>query len=116
VYIPDNELGSGGSYDEGPRWRRDLIKFVDGADLLIHDAMFTTRELDGHRGWGHSSYAEAVTLAVDGAVRKLVLFHHRPERDDAGMDALVKDAKALAARAAPALEVVAAVEGVQLTL
>jgi phosphoribosyl 1,2-cyclic phosphodiesterase len=116
VYIPDNELGSGGSYDEGPRWRRDLVSFVDGADLLIHDAMFTTRELDGHRGWGHSSYAEAVTLAVDGAVRKLVLFHHRPERDDAGMDALVKDAKALAARAAPALEVVAAVEGVQLTL
>jgi phosphoribosyl 1,2-cyclic phosphodiesterase len=116
VYMTDNELGSGGSYSEGPGWRRDLVAFAGGADVLIHDAMFTTEELDRHRGWGHSSHAEAVTLAADAGVKKLVLFHHRPERDDAGMDELVAAARALAARTARGLAVEAAVEGVVLTL
>jgi phosphoribosyl 1,2-cyclic phosphodiesterase len=116
VYVTDNELGSGGSYHEGPRWRRELIAFADGADVLIHDAMFTTEELDRHRGWGHSSPAEAVKLAAEAAVKKLVLFHHKPERHDAGMDALVAEARTLAAGMARDLAVEAAVEGVTLFL
>jgi ribonuclease BN (tRNA processing enzyme) len=116
VYVTDNELGPGGSYHEGPRWRQDLIAFAGGADVLIHDAMFTTDELERHRGWGHSSHAEAVRLAADAGVRKLILFHHKPERHDAGMDALVAEARALAAGSARGLAVEAAVEGMVLTL
>jgi len=116
VYVTDNELGPGGSYHEGPRWRRELTAFADGADVLIHDAMFTTEELDRHRGWGHSSHAEAVKLAAEAAVKKLVLFHHKPERHDAGMDALVAEARTLAAEMARDLVVEAAVEGVTLFL
>jgi ribonuclease BN (tRNA processing enzyme) len=116
VYVTDNELGPGGSYHEGPRWRRDLTAFADGADVLIHDAMFTEQELERHRGWGHSSHAEAVTLAADAGVRKLVLFHHKPEHHDAAMDALVAEARTLAAGRSRDLKVEAAVEGVTLTL
>jgi phosphoribosyl 1,2-cyclic phosphodiesterase len=116
VYVTDNELGTGGSYHEGPRWRRELTAFADGADVLIHDAMFTTEELDRHRGWGHSSHAEAVKLAAEAAVKRLVLFHHKPERHDAGMDALVAEARTLAAGMARDLAVEAAVEGVTLFL
>jgi phosphoribosyl 1,2-cyclic phosphodiesterase len=116
VYVTDNELGPGGSYHEGPRWRQDLIGFAGGADVLIHDAMFTADELERHRGWGHSSHAEAVRLAADAGVRKLILFHHKPERHDAGMDALVAEARALAAGSARGLAVEAAVEGAVLTL
>jgi phosphoribosyl 1,2-cyclic phosphodiesterase len=116
VYVTDNELGTGGSYNEGPGWRRNLIAFAGGADVLIHDAMFTAEELERHRGWGHSSYAEAVTLAAEAGVRKLVLFHHKPERHDAGMDALVAEARTLAGGLARDLAVEAAVEGVSLTL
>lgn len=116
VYVTDNELGSGGSYQVGPGWRADLIAFAGGADVLIHDAMFTVQELERHRGWGHSSHAEAVTLAAEAGVKKLVLFHHKPERHDAGMDALVAEARTLAAGVARSLAVEAAVEGVVLTL
>jgi phosphoribosyl 1,2-cyclic phosphodiesterase len=116
AYVTDNELGSGGSYAVGPGWRRDLIAFAGGADVLIHDAMFTTEELERYRGWGHSSHAEAVTLAADAGVKRLVLFHHSPERHDAGMDALVAEARSLAARTARGLAVEAAVEGAVLTL
>jgi ribonuclease BN (tRNA processing enzyme) len=116
VYVTDNELGPGGRYDVGPRWREELIEFVGGAELLIHDAMFTAGEMQQFSGWGHSTGAEAVRLAADAGVKRLVLFHHRPERDDGGMDAFVAEARQLAAGAARGLEVVAATEGLRLNL
>jgi phosphoribosyl 1,2-cyclic phosphodiesterase len=116
AYVTDNELGSGGDYGEPRSWRADFVDYLSGADVLIHDAMFTPDELEHHRGWGHSSYLEAVTLAIDARVERLVLFHHRPERDDAGMDALVKQARAAARKTKAPLEVMAATEGLQLTL
>jgi ribonuclease BN (tRNA processing enzyme) len=115
VYVTDNELGPGGTYDVGPRWRDELVAFASGADVLIHDAMFTTEEIAQFSGWGHSTSVEAVQLAADAGVRRLVLFHHRPERDDAGMDALVGAAQRQA-RAHRGLHVVAATEGLRLNL
>ena len=112
AYITDNELGSGGDYGVGPNWRHELVDFLGGVDLLIHDAMFTDEQLAGLRGWGHSSPTEAVRLARDAGARQLALFHHRPEHDDAAMDALLKATRAGAAD----LDVVAAAEGMQLTL
>jgi ribonuclease BN (tRNA processing enzyme) len=116
VYITDNELGPGGNYEVGPHWREELVAFTAGADLLIHDAMFLTDEMPTFLGWGHSSHEEAVRLAAEAKVGTLVLFHHRPERSDDGLDDLVTDAKALAARLADRLEVVAAFEGMEITL
>ena len=115
AYITDNELGSGGDYDVGPDWRRSLVKFLAGVDLLIHDAMYTPEELERHRGWGHSSNVEAVTLATDVEAKRLVLFHHRPEHDDEAVDRLLEQARASAARTGR-LEVTAASEGMELTL
>jgi phosphoribosyl 1,2-cyclic phosphodiesterase len=116
AYVTDNELGSGGDYGEPQGWRGRFVRFLSGVDVLIHDAMFTPEELEQHRGWGHSSFQEAVALAAEAGVRRLVLFHHRPERDDHAMDSLLERACA-AARAAPApLEVLAATEGMVLTL
>jgi phosphoribosyl 1,2-cyclic phosphodiesterase len=116
VYVTDNELGPGGTYDVGPRWREELVAFVGGADVLIHDAMFTVEELGQFSGWGHSTGSEAVRLAADAAVGRLVLFHHRPERDDAAMDAFVAAAQRQAAREHSGLDVVAATEGLRLNL
>ncbi len=117
AYVPDNELGTGGVYDVAPSWRSDFLRFLSDVDVLIHDAMYTPGELERHRGWGHSSYADAVTLARDAGIRRLVLFHHRPEHDDAAMDLLVRDARAACAGdATERLEVLAASEGMTLTL
>ncbi len=116
AYVTDNELGPGGAYEVGRTWRKQFVKFLDGVDLLIHDAMYTPDELDTHRGWGHSSHAEAVALAGEAGVKRLVLFHHRPEHEDAAMDALLADARAAAREAGLTLTVLAATEGLQLTL
>jgi len=114
--VTDNELGSGGHYDIPATWRRDLVAFLADADLLIHDAMYTPEELEQHRGWGHSTSEEAVALAADAAVKRLVLFHHEPEHGDAEMDALLDGARRQIKQRSQAVEVLAAREGMTLTL
>jgi len=115
AYVTDNELGAGGAYEVSKTWRRDFVTFLKGVDLLIHDAMYTPDELEQHRGWGHSTYEEAVTLAQDAGAKKLVLFHHEPEHDDKAMDALLAAARKFA-KARGGLEVVAAEEAMKVTL
>ena len=114
AYVTDNELGKGGNYDVGPKWRREFVSFLTGVELLIHDGMYTPEELDRHRGWGHSSNVEAVELAVEAQVPRRVLFHHRPEHDDAALDRLLQVARETAS--STGLEVTAATEGMELTL
>ena len=36
----------------------NILALVDGADIVIYDAMFTDEELPRHRGWGHSTWEE----------------------------------------------------------
>ena len=108
VYIPDNELAAAEGECGG---RRTLLEAVAGADVLIHDATYLPAELASHRGWGHSSYAEAVRLAADAGVPRLVLFHHAPTRDDAAVDRIAQVARAIAAASRRAPEVTAAAEG-----
>jgi phosphoribosyl 1,2-cyclic phosphodiesterase len=89
AYIPDNEL-VGGHYDMPHGWYESLCSFLDGVDVLIHDAMFTDEEYQTFAGWGHSTFRDAVRLAEDAGVRKLLLFHHSPERTDAQLDAIIE--------------------------
>jgi len=116
AYVTDNELGAGGQYDVPASWRRDFVAFLKGVDLLIHDAMYTPKELEQHRGWGHSTYEEAVTLAQDAGAKQLVLFHHEPEHSDEAMDGLVAAARKFATARGGSLKVEAAQEGMQVTL
>ena len=116
AYVTDNELGPGGHYNTGPAWRKDLVGFLKGVELLIHDAMYTPEELEEHRGWGHSTFEEAVALAGDAGVKRLVLFHHEPEHGDEAIDALVAAARRQARSKGLPAEVLAAQEGTTLTL
>ena len=116
AYVTDNELGPGGHYEVPSTWRKDFVAFLSGVDLLIHDAMYTPAELALHRGWGHSTYEEAVTLAQDTGAKRLVLFHHEPEHSDEMMDGLVKAARTFAKTDGRPVEVLAALEGMQVTL
>ncbi len=111
VYIPDNELHPDAPYDAPADWRARLLDFVSGADVLIHDATYTTAEYPGVRGWGHSTVEEAVALAIEAGVPRLSLFHHHPERTDKAVDDLVEHARALAQQLGGSLEVTAAAEG-----
>lgn len=116
AYLTDNELGSGGNYDVPADWRAGLVQFLDGVQVLIHDAMYPDQLLDKRAGWGHSSPGQAIELARDAGVAHLLLFHHEPEHGDEELDRVLADARALARRSAPKLVVDAAREGLTLNL
>jgi len=116
AYVTDNELGPGGHYDTPASWRNDFVAFLANTELLIHDAMYTPQELEQHRGWGHSTFEEAVTLAADAGVRRLVLFHHEPEHGDADVDGMLAAARRAAKARGTPVEVLAGQEGATLTL
>ena len=60
-----------------------ILRFCQGADLLVHDTQYTAKEYNaGKRGWGHSSYEYAINCAHKARVKRLVLFHHDPNRSD----------------------------------
>lgn len=72
---------------------RTLRKFAENADVLIYDAQYTPEEYTAQRGWGHSTWLEAVKVARDSNVGRLVLFHHDPRHDDASMERILRDAR-----------------------
>ncbi|MDR1278954.1 MAG: MBL fold metallo-hydrolase [Treponema sp.] len=65
-----------------------ILRFFLGADVLIHDAQYTAAEYENHLGWGHSSYEHAINAAHKARVKKLVLFHHDPNRTDEQLEQL----------------------------
>jgi phosphoribosyl 1,2-cyclic phosphodiesterase len=79
VFVPDNELDF---HHEGGASRQSLVELCRGVDLLIHDSQYTADDYRRTRGWGHSTYADTVDLALEAGVRRLGLFHHDPDRCD----------------------------------
>ncbi len=110
AYLPDHEPALGAkTFPLAAEWTsgHDLAA---GADLLVHDAQYTTDERADRIGWGHSTSIEAARFAAQAGARRLACFHHDPEHDDGAVDRLV----AQAAEAAPGVDVIGAREGLQL--
>ncbi|HVP20176.1 MAG TPA: MBL fold metallo-hydrolase [Spirochaetia bacterium] len=64
-------------------------EFFRGADLLVHDTQYTQKEYEaGKRGWGHSSFEWAIKSAHKAGVKRLILFHHDPDRSDDKLEEL----------------------------
>ena len=89
-YITDTE-----QREDGPD--ANILSLIDGADIVIYDSMFTDDEYPDFKGWGHSTWEEGARLCEAANVDTFVLFHHMPERSDADLDKIAKDAEALRA-------------------
>jgi CheY-like chemotaxis protein len=86
-------------------------EFINGADLLIHDAQYTAAEYPSKIGWGHSSAEYAVKLAQRAQVKRLALTHHDPLREDDAVDRVLAGIRNGLQAAGSSLQVSAAVEG-----
>jgi len=88
-----------------------VISFFQGADILIHDSQYTHKEyISSKLGWGHSSFEQAVNVAHKAGVKKLLLFHHDPDRSDAELEVIEKKIQKAAA-GKTSMEVLIAREG-----
>jgi phosphoribosyl 1,2-cyclic phosphodiesterase len=113
VFLTDNELSfkHPGGLDYA-----DYVNFSSGADLLFHDAEFTDKEYETKRTWGHSTYSEALKLALEAQVKQFGLFHHNQERTDTALDDIVRDCQRLVKNSGASLECFAVSEGMEIRL
>jgi phosphoribosyl 1,2-cyclic phosphodiesterase len=72
-----------------------VVELAQGADLLIHDAQYTPEEKQARLAWGHSSWLEAIQVAKDAGVQRLVLFHHDPDHNDEELEEIEREAQAV---------------------
>lgn len=86
VFLTDNELGY---LHKGGNTLEEYAEFCRGADLLIHDAEYRDEEYKHTLGWGHSTYKDALKLAVAAGVKKFGLFHHNQDRHDDELDEMI---------------------------
>ncbi|MCX6137019.1 MAG: MBL fold metallo-hydrolase [Ignavibacteriales bacterium] len=93
-----------------------LNQFIDGADLYIGDAQFTSEEYQYKKGWGHTPLDFCVNTAVAAHVGKLALFHHDPFHDDAFIDGMVTSANAQITALGSSVECFGAAEGMEVTV
>jgi phosphoribosyl 1,2-cyclic phosphodiesterase len=110
AFLPDNE-----PFSEQDK-RSELVEFLQGCDVLIIDAQYTDNEYQKRVGWGHGSFSSTIRLGLDANVRRLILFHHDPNHDDAKIDMMLEGARQLAKKSRKPLEVDAAREGAELVL
>jgi len=77
--------------EHGDTIDENVVEFVRDADLLIHDAQYTDQELNHKKGWGHSSYNQAIEVAERAGVKMLALTHHDPDHDDEFLQKMEKN-------------------------
>ncbi len=124
AFFPDNEphtrvhntspqpAGAGrAAFDFAEAQEKKFVEFLGGVDVLILDSQFDAQEYEQHIGWGHGCVDYAVAVAMKAGVKRLVLFHHDPDHDDAKVEAMLAHAHKLVADAKSTLVVEAAREG-----
>jgi phosphoribosyl 1,2-cyclic phosphodiesterase len=99
VFLTDNELDY--VHPDG-RTVEEYTAFSQGADLLIHDAEYTSE--DYSRAWGHSVFESAVKMGIAAKVKQFGLFHINQRRTDDEMDAMVEKSCAMVAEAGSDME------------
>lgn len=72
---------------------QNIVNLARNADLLIHDGQYTADEYKKYRGWGHSTWEDAVEVAVRAKVKRLIITHHDPNHDDDFLAAMENDCK-----------------------
>jgi phosphoribosyl 1,2-cyclic phosphodiesterase len=70
---------------------RNVLGLIAGADLVIYDCMYTDDEYQRYVGWGHSTWQEGVRLCREAGAKRLVVFHHDPDHDDAQLDGIARE-------------------------
>ena len=77
-----------------------LCREPSPCNLLICDGQWDDTSAGRHRGWGHSSWSEAVALAQEAGCGRLLLTHHDPGDDDTTLAAREAELQAVLPTAA----------------
>lgn len=94
VFAPDNELPINPT-KEDESFLNEFNEFVNGADVLIHDAQFTLKQHQKRLGWGHSNWETVIEITKDLDIKQLCLSHHDPDHSDDELDQINSEVRHL---------------------
>jgi phosphoribosyl 1,2-cyclic phosphodiesterase len=90
TYMSDHWPTGPGPGPEGlGEYHEAAMTLAAGSDILFHDAQYTDDELPARGYFGHSCPGYALGLAGAAGAKRLVLFHHDPQRTDDEIDVIV---------------------------
>jgi len=110
TYMPDHcpsLLGPGP--DGWGEYHERALELARRTDALVHDSQMTTEETAAAILFSHSTAEYTVELGRRAGARRVVLFHHQPDRPDDALDELAK-------RFGPEPQVIVAAESLVLEL
>ena len=87
AYVTDNELNPP---EKANTSISEWVNFIEGADLLIHDAQFIDADLPLKHGWGHSTIDQVAELAIKASIKNVIIISHDPSRTDEQLLAIEK--------------------------
>src|SRR5918912_976619 len=70
---------------------RNVLALINGAELVIYDAMYTDDEYRRYVGWGPSTWQEGIRLCREAGAKRMVVFHHDPDHDDEMLDGIARE-------------------------
>jgi len=71
----------------------NVLKLIEGADLVIYDSSYADDEFEAKLGWGHSTWQEGIRLCKAANVKQLAIFHHDPDHEDEKMEQIECEAR-----------------------
>lgn len=80
-------------HETGSELDASVADAIRGVDALIHDGQYLPEEAAAHRGWGHSTWENAIAAAVASGADRLILTSMDPRRTDEEVDAIVHAAR-----------------------
>ncbi len=72
-----------------------VLALIEDADLFLYDATFEDAEMDTFRGFGHSTWQQAIRLAEASGARRVGFIHHAKFRTDADLVRIEAEAQCL---------------------
>lgn len=82
----------------------NVVALAQNADLMVYDAAYTEESYPNFKGWGHSTWQEAIKVADAANVKQTFLFHHEPSHSDEIMDKIAQEVALIKDGVRPAVE------------
>ncbi|CAN7362580.1 MBL fold metallo-hydrolase [Rhizobium sp. LjRoot30] len=65
-----------------------VLELIRNADLFLYDCTYVDSEMERYRGYGHSTWQQAIRLAKVADAKRIAFIHHLPARTDDELDAI----------------------------
>jgi phosphoribosyl 1,2-cyclic phosphodiesterase len=72
----------------------NILKAMQGVDVLIADCSYTAQEYETKKGWGHGTFSTSIQYAKDAGAKLLFCTHHEPTRSDDALEEVFRQALA----------------------